>query len=534
MRYMNRGAVLVLLWTLLPYSLSAISNTFINAYIGSNLVYAVVAPISISVFGCLSDMLLGRYTIIRYSLWLLWISLIVTNVLMIVKPYTAMESRSLEWTEYLVAGCTVIGMCGVLVNTMQFGIDQLIDASSSQICSFISWYVWIVSLTSTLSSLTQYCFCGSFEYGTAFYFFPLLCSGLVLSDIFLKNLLLKEPPVNTNPFKLIFQVLRYALKNKYPRLRSAFTYWDDKPYSRIDLGKTKYGGPFTTEQVEDVKTFFRVTGAILLCGPLSSVMYFVSAVYSTAKIFEFKIGEAVVKRCDDAIGVSYMEHCYRATVAQHLPNITIVIFVPVLEFVLYPLFVRCHCCRNIRILDKLSLGVFFVLIYESCFLVEKVAFAFSTGKGNSTCFLTEESKHKSEDEIWSDYKYYLFPQPVFGAALYLVFTSAIEFVCAQSPYSMKGLLIGMFFVLQALSLGLSDKLLEWMVHVISNVRCGIWLHTGLTGALVVIFAPHVMISRCYKLRKRDEILSNEQVFAVDYFEKYLPPNSNSRLYDNSS
>ena len=193
---------------------------------------------------------------------------------------------------------------------------------------------------------------------------------------------------------------------------------------------------------------------------------------------------------------------------------------------------RCHCCRNIRILDKLSLGVFFVLIYESCFLLEKVAFAFSTGKGNSTCFLTE-SKHKSEDEIWSGYKYYLFPQPVFGVAIYLVLTSAIEFVSAQSPYSMKGLLIGMFFVLQALSLGLSNKLLEWMVHVISDARCGIWLHTGLTVALVVIFAHHMMMSRCHKLRKRDEILSNEQVFAVDYFEKYLPPNSNCRLYDSN-
>ena len=64
---------------------------------------------------------------------------------------------------------------------------------------------------------------------------------------------------------LIFNVLRYAKKNKYPRLRSAFTYWDDKPFSRIDLGKTKYGGPFTTEQVEDVKTFFRIVVVILGC-----------------------------------------------------------------------------------------------------------------------------------------------------------------------------------------------------------------------------------------------------------------------------
>ena len=110
MRYMNRGAVLVILWTLLPYSLSAISKTFINAYVGSNLVYVVVASISIPVFDCLSDILLGCYTIIHYGLWLLWEFLIITSMQMIVKPYTAMENRSLQWTEYLVAGFTVIGM----------------------------------------------------------------------------------------------------------------------------------------------------------------------------------------------------------------------------------------------------------------------------------------------------------------------------------------------------------------------------------------------------------------------------------------
>ncbi len=37
-----------------------------------------------------------------------------------------------------------------------------------------------------------------------------------------------------------------------------FTYWEDSFPSRIDLGKMKYGGPFTTEQVEDVKTLFQV------------------------------------------------------------------------------------------------------------------------------------------------------------------------------------------------------------------------------------------------------------------------------------
>ena len=73
-----------------------------------------------------------------------------------------------------------------------------------------------------------------------------------------------------NPIKLIFQVLNYARKNKYPRLRSALTYIDEEHPSRIDFGKHKFGGPFTEEAVEDVKTIFRLIPLLLSA---TSLMY---------------------------------------------------------------------------------------------------------------------------------------------------------------------------------------------------------------------------------------------------------------------
>ena len=68
-----------------------------------------------------------------------------------------------------------------------------------------------------------------------------------------------------NPFRIIYKVLSFALKNKFPLNRSAFTYCEENTPSRLDLGKEQYGGPFTTEEVEDVKTFFRL---IVLLGIL--------------------------------------------------------------------------------------------------------------------------------------------------------------------------------------------------------------------------------------------------------------------------
>ena len=64
--------------------------------------------------------------------------------------------------------------------------------------------------------------------------------------------------IRVNPYKLVYRVTRFALQYRIPIRRSAFTYCEDDPPSRLDLGKSKYGGPFATEEVEDVKVFYQV------------------------------------------------------------------------------------------------------------------------------------------------------------------------------------------------------------------------------------------------------------------------------------
>ena len=66
------------------------------------------------------------------------------------------------------------------------------------------------------------------------------------------------------PFKNIYRVLKYAWKHKVLERRSAFAYWEEDTPPHIDLGKDKYGGPFTTEEVEDTKTFLCIL-PLLLC-----------------------------------------------------------------------------------------------------------------------------------------------------------------------------------------------------------------------------------------------------------------------------
>ena len=75
----------------------------------------------------------------------------------------------------------------------------------------------------------------------------------------------------TNPIKLIIQVLNYTRKHSYPERCSAFTYIDEEQPTRMDYGKEKFGGPFTEEEVEDVKTVLRLL-PLVICLSLSVVI----------------------------------------------------------------------------------------------------------------------------------------------------------------------------------------------------------------------------------------------------------------------
>ena len=68
-------------------------------------------------------------------------------------------------------------------------------------------------------------------------------------------------------YREVMQVVTFARQHKIIR-RSAFTYWEDDIPTGLDLGKSKYGGPFTTDQVENVKAFFGILYIIFTIGPI--------------------------------------------------------------------------------------------------------------------------------------------------------------------------------------------------------------------------------------------------------------------------
>uniref|UniRef100_A0A1X7UPV9 Uncharacterized protein n=1 Tax=Amphimedon queenslandica TaxID=400682 RepID=A0A1X7UPV9_AMPQE len=133
-------------------------------------------------------------------------------------------------------------------NIIQYNIDQLVGASADELNFVIYWHMLSEPLVASIFYLLQCLF-----YSTS----GVSVSLVLVSHSFLKHKL-ENISLIKNPIKLIVRVLCYARKHKYPENRSALTYWEEEAPSRLDLGKDKYGGPFTEEEVEDVKTVFRM------------------------------------------------------------------------------------------------------------------------------------------------------------------------------------------------------------------------------------------------------------------------------------
>ena len=317
----NKGAIVVIVWN---YLVTSLANYLVN-YASDYKPYYIVCSFILPFAGWLADVYLGRYRVIRWSMWIMWIASVLTTVSSVVAQMV--NSYQHLHTSILLALLTIasVGLGGYWANVIQFGLDQLQDASTTEITAFISWFIW--TYMSGAYTLNYVYTCVKKEYHIFGELYVCTCLSAALILLFLtKNLLVKEP-VTQNPFKLVYRVIKFAVKNKHPRSRSAFTYCEDELPSRLDLGKHKYGGPFTTEQVEDVKTFLRLLTVVFFGCAMPGVVIIVTE-------FRHQLLDIALKSVDlnqPSIG------CYQKIFYAYTPLITATILIPLHEFIFYPL-----------------------------------------------------------------------------------------------------------------------------------------------------------------------------------------------------
>ena len=338
----NKGAVLVLIISFLVVSEFYLLRRY-NRFELDRL-WLVAGGITLPIAGWLADTYVKRYKLVCYSILIMWIATLTDSMSSVTAQLVNTYSYVNVKVELVLLVSMAIGMAGFQANVIQFGIDQLHDASSTEITSFIIWYIWTLYGSGIVMDFISDCFNEEYKiFGLLYVSFNLTLALALL--LLCNDCLIKEPVVH-NPFKLIYRVIKYAIKNKHPRLRSAFTYCEDVLPSRLDLGKMKYGGPFTTEQVEDVKTFIRLIPMAVLGGVMLS--HFIMS-----KSMRQYLSKGSSDSDQHANGF-LTGICNESSYGYAIHN-SVLILVIAHEIFVYPIFQRCY--PQVKSLQKVLLGV---------------------------------------------------------------------------------------------------------------------------------------------------------------------------------
>ena len=309
---------------------------------------------------------------------------------------------------------------------------------------------------------------------------------------------------HTNPVKQIFQVLNYSAQHKQPLRRSAFTY-GELPPSRLDLGKEKYGGPFTTEQVENVKSFERI---FLIMLTLFGLLLLQGSGGQSGNIYlnyYYRNGTEWFSSLE--IGTSFSLMYY-----------VIIIGIPAYMCLLQPC-LHNHLPNLLR--KKMGIGLFMITVAFTLTTIYIALMYISYTYNDVLCFSNETFVSILRDPFGL-HRYEIFllitSQIISGLSYLLVFLTILEFILAQAPRSMQGLLIGLWYAYQ--SLAVVVRLVS--VLTLQDVHCHYWPYIVKTVLAIVSLLLYLLVSRWYKYRQRDEPSNiNRQAIIEEYTERQL-------------
>lgn len=440
-------------------------------------VFLLLYPIS----GWLADVYITRYKAMFSGTVCAIIGTMISIIITFTKP------------QLLLIGFVIatIGHTFFEVNAILFGLDQLQMYSTDNQRSFIYWFYWTMEFGRFLYGI---CVCGSIEHIgpqegikiTSTVFSVVQIIGLIIAAVFV--FVWKRKFVNNttgyHPFKLIFQVVKYVSKTRLNIKRKDIT----SP-TTLDLAKFKYGGSFTTEQVEDVKVFFYL---LFILSPLS-IIYYTDEIYTIATQFQ-----PVNRTTPENIG-----QCLLTEVPNWMRSAVAAILLPAYIMIISPILYRIT--HYLWLLWRLGIGMCFTLLAAFSLFGIELAVALHEIKNDSisttsNCYVGETIS----------FNWLIIPELLNGISLVIIFSTTLEFICAQSPSSIKGFLICIWFAFQGI-----NKIIVG-IQEIRQLDCYFGYHIGKAIVIIGFITLYVFAARYYRYRRRQDFSSRE--ILENYFE----------------
>ena len=504
-------------------------QTYATSFFGLIAIVYLFYPLA----GCLADIRCGRYKTVFYSICFhIWSGVFTCIGSIIVACYNySVFAPKTESTILFAVGFGPPSIIGIVLlissnivfdaNVIQFGMDQLHDSPSEDSVLFIHWFVFTSHLGAAINKLVipiviidtyhQISRILGISNTVELHATPivsLILLGISLGIAYYKRQWFMIDSGSRNPYKLVYKVIKFAAQHKTPIRRSAFTYCEDELPSRMDLGKEKYGGPFTTEQVEDVKAFLGILCILLTLG----------SVFST----DIAASNVLFKFSQDLNSIEYVEEMrdlyllalYYNFLLGGVSEILTVISIPIYLCLLRP-FIHHYIPGMLK---RIGLGMIIRLLsLLSVFIIDTIGHIQST---DNKCFTQLHSVYFSNlgISVW----YLTIPYALNSLSNMLFYIAAYEFICAQSPHAMKGLLIGTFFTVKGVFQLISVLLVlvpftTWKFET-SFPSCGFvyYLVNILVGLIGLV--AYTWVARRYQYRQRDEP-DNIYRYAEEYYDR---------------
>ena len=534
----SKAARLILLWNfsvLLVYKMFYDINSYlqISPKIWVRIVLAaaftfiaVLSPVA----GLLTDVKYSRFRAVQCTSYAIGFKAAILFLLLNVIVTLWYEKISLYIPISIL--CVIVLMIPVyvvfIINGIQFGMDQLHDSPTEDSILYIHWYVWIYYTCSLITQVMwnlilyeEYYVANanairiSAGFGIANLAFIATLSLLTVSlcVVHYRKVWFLLEPAGVNPYKLVYRVVKFAYQHKVPLRRSAFTYCDEESPTRLDVGKHKFGGPFTTKQVEDVKAFWGILKELITIGPA----FLLQTVMQT-------ILPAFAKHGNIFLNTTARQDIHLEGVARYIliSNGSLSPFLVVMCIPLYLCWIRPHITYYIPgMLKRIQIALVVMVLSLICtFVMDVVVHINNTEYANCMFknFYTKTNHLQPSPPLYQNV-YFFIIQHVLSALADMLFDIAVlEFICSQSPYSMKGLLLGIFFSIRSLFQGIALNLtyLFGTFWAIESLSCGSGFYAMCIVIALLEFVLFSCVSKRYKYRNVNEP-SNEYRYAEEYY-----------------
>ena len=541
----SKGVLMILLWNVVVGATFgviittgiavALKNLATNHGHTTNLYYLLAFYASIALIqflfyplgGLIADNCCGRHKIVALSIFQICCGygIVLAPIIIFAENDYDTDSPAVITAIAIAIILFMFGFTGFQANVVQFGLDQLLDSPSEDLSTFLHWFVWtdyvgnlIIRILALLTPCTTL-------YGKVIAYFPavfltVLTASLILS--LCKRKWFHCEPRTHSPYGMVYRVLKFTAQHSQPLARrSAFAYCDDEIPSRLDFSKQRYGGPFSTETVEDVKTFLRILVMLVAMGSTYAVHVAVLYMFPLYGIYTGP-QKSLFKEKPHYISCNYEDWLI-------LESGNLAYIIPVVVLPLYILFFL-PCARKWfpKILFRLGVGmgltllaaVTMTLTLVGAHVHQKDSLRGSLCLFNFTYY--QEPGTNVDLPVWV----LVFPNMLNGIGIPLTFITVLEFISAQSPHAMKGLLLGVFYAVRGMFIVIGCALVFPFANTLWHSREGQLFDCGLSyytfsvvlGAVgLVVFS---LTARWYQYRQRED-RPYDHAYVENYYQRYM-------------